>query len=69
MTPACLSQIIGSAVIDGGFRSTLLNDPKRALAPFNLQANELHEIASIRATTIEQFAEQLIFWMNDGELQ
>ncbi len=65
MTSACLSQIIGTAVIDGGFRSTLLSHPHRALARFKLDAKELADIASIRATTLEQFAEQLIVWMND----
>ncbi|MGQ9492527.1 MAG: Os1348 family NHLP clan protein [Anaerolineae bacterium] len=67
MTTASLSQIIGTAIIDDGFRSTLLSNPKRALARFNLEANELRSIASIRANTIEQFAEQLIVWMNDHE--
>lgn len=67
MTTASLSQIIGTAIIDDGFRSTLLSNPKRALAQFNLEANELRSIASIRANTIEQFAEQLIVWMNDHE--
>ncbi len=69
MTTASLSQIIGTAVIDDGFRSTLLNNPKRALAQFNLEANELGGIAAIRAATIEQFAEQLIVWMNEHEVE
>jgi len=69
MTTASLSQIIGTAVIDDGFRSTLLKNPKTALAQFNLEANELRDIAAIRATTIEQFAEQLIVWMNEHEVE
>jgi hypothetical protein len=68
MTSACLSQIIGTAVVDGGFRSALLNNPHRALARFKLDARELADIASIRASTIEQFAEQLIVWMNDHSM-
>ena len=67
MTTTSLSQIIGTAVIDNGFRCTLLSNPKRALAQFNLEANELRDIAAIRATTIEQFAEKLIVWMNEHE--
>ncbi|MBC7231730.1 MAG: hypothetical protein H5T68_00605 [Chloroflexi bacterium] len=67
MTTASLSQIIGTAVIDDGFRSTLLSNPRRALAQFNLEAHELRSIAAIRANSIEQFAEQLIVWMNDHE--
>jgi hypothetical protein len=69
MTTASLSQIIGTAVIDDGFRSTLLKNPRRALAQFNLDASELRDIAAIRATTIEQFAEQLIVWMNEHEVE
>ena len=69
MTTASLSQIIGTAVIDVGFRSTLLSNPRSALAQFNLDANELRDIASIRAATIEQFAEQLITWMNNHEVE
>jgi hypothetical protein len=69
MTTASLSQIIGTAVIDVGFRSTLLSNPRSALAQFNLDANELRDIASIRASTIEQFAEQLITWMNDHDVE
>jgi len=69
VTTASLSQIIGTAIIDDGFRSTLLNNPKSALAQFDLEANELRDIAAIRATTIEQFAEQLIVWMNEHEVE
>lgn len=65
MTTACLSQIIGTAVIDDGFRTTLLSNPERALSQFNLEASDLRDISSIKASTIEQFAEQLISWMND----
>lgn len=67
MTTAALSQIIGTAVIDNGFRSALLSNPRRALAQFNLDATELSDLAAIRATTIEQFAEKLIVWMNEHE--
>ena len=69
MTTASLSEIIGTAVIDGGFRSILLSNPRTALARFDLEANEMRDIAAIRATTIEQFAEQLIVWMNGHELE
>jgi hypothetical protein len=69
MTTACLSKIIGTAVIDDGFRNTLLSNPKSALAQFDLGADELKRISSIRAATIEQFAEQLIAWMNEREFE
>ena len=69
MTTTCLSQIIGTAVIDDSFRNRLLSNPKSALAQFDLEANELREISSIRAVTIEQFAERLIAWMNEQQLE
>ena len=69
MTTACLSQIIGTAVIDDGFRTTLLSNPESALARFDLEVNDLRDISSIRASTIEQFAEQLISWMNEREFE
>ncbi len=68
MTSACLSQIIGTAVIDRGFQCTLLNSPERALAQFDLTANEVRDIVAIKATSIEQFAEQLISWMNGRDV-
>ena len=67
MTTAALSQIIGTAVIDDGFRSTLLSNPRRALAQFNLEASELRDIAASRASPMEQCAEKLIGGMNDHE--
>ena len=69
MTTAHLSQIIGTAVIDDGFRNTLLSNPKRALAQFDLEASDLRDISSIRASTLEQFAEQLITWMNNRKIE
>jgi hypothetical protein len=69
MTEACLSQIIGTAVIDRGFRSMLLANPQSALAQFDLEAKDLSDISSIRASSIEQFAEKLIAWMNTRELE
>jgi hypothetical protein len=68
MTATCLSQIIGTAVIDDGFRATLLKNPESALAPFDLEANELRAITAIRASTLEQFAEGLVSWMNEREI-
>jgi hypothetical protein len=69
MTEACLSQIIGTAVIDDGFRSMLLANPQRALAQFDLEAKDLRALSSIRASSIEQFAEKLIAWINTRELE
>jgi 23S rRNA maturation mini-RNase III len=67
MTANCLSQIIGTAVIDDSFRRRLLSNPESALAQFDLEAKDRRAIATIQAATIEQFAEQLISWMNERE--
>jgi len=69
MTTSCLSQIIGTAIIDDSFRNTLLSNPQHALAQFELEANELRDISSIQATTIEQFAEKLLVWMNGRKIE
>lgn len=62
MTHAALSQVLGTALIDDGFRSNLLRNPREALAPFNLASDEMTVLSRIRANTLEQFAEQLLNW-------
>jgi hypothetical protein len=59
---AALSQVIGTALVDDGFRGILLRNPREAVAPFNLASDELSALAQIRAQTLEQFAEQLLNW-------
>lgn len=62
MVHASLSQVLGTALIDDGFRRVLLRNPREAVAPFNLASDELSALAHIRAHTLEQFAEQLVDW-------
>jgi hypothetical protein len=60
--------ILGTAVIDGDFRSQLLRTPASVLPRFDLTREERRALSAIRADTIEQFAEQLYQWMStNGE--
>jgi hypothetical protein len=67
VTHAGLSQVIGTAVVDDGFRRTLLRNPREAVAPFNLASDEVTALARIQAQTLEQFAEQLVTWFSERE--
>lgn len=67
MTHAALSQVLGTALIDDGFRRVLLRNPREALAPFDLESDELSALTRIRARTLEQFAEQLVVWFSEAE--
>ncbi len=67
MTHASFSQVLGTALIDDGFRRVLLHNPYEALAPFNLASDELSVLTRIQAQTLEQFAEQLVAWFAEGE--
>jgi hypothetical protein len=64
---AALSQVIGTALVDDGFRRVLLRNPREAVAPFNLASDELCALTRIRAQTLEQFAEQLVNWFSEAE--
>lgn len=66
MAPRALSEIIGTAVIDGDFRHDLLHNPQRVLPQFDLTAKESDAIASIRAGSLEQFATQLHAWITEN---
>lgn len=65
VTHATLSQVIGTAVVDDGFRQALLRNPSEALAPFDLAADELLALSRIQAQTLEQFAEQVVTWFSE----
>ena len=65
MTHAALSQVLGTALVDDGFRRSLLRNPGEALVPFNLASDELTVLSRIRANTLEQFAQQLLAWFQE----
>lgn len=58
-----LSEVIGTAVVDDGFRRALLENPGEAVAPFDLASDEVSALTRIRAQTLEQFAEQVVSWL------
>ena len=65
-TPTEYSRILTAAVVNKHFCNTLLKNPSLALAngfcgeKFNLTKEEKRQLLSIRATSIEEFAQQLI---------
>ncbi len=67
VTHAGLSQVIGTALVDDGFRQVLLRNPREAVASFNLESDEVSALSRIRAQTLEQFAEQLVTWFSEDE--
>ncbi|MCL6431392.1 MAG: Franean1_4349 family RiPP [Anaerolineae bacterium] len=67
MTHAALSQVIGTALVDDGFRRVLLRNPREALASFNLASDELMALSRIRANTLEQFAAQVVTWFSEAD--
>jgi hypothetical protein len=62
-----ISEVIGTALVDDGFRQALLRNPREAVAAFELESDEIRALASIRAHTLEQFAEQLASWLGERE--
>ena len=67
MTHASLSQVIGTALVDDGFRRVLLRNPREAVVQVGLASDELSALTQIRAHTLEQFAEQLVNWFSETE--
>lgn len=59
-----LQALVGTAVIDPGFRTALLNGTRRsALESFDLTIEEMNAVLAIRAETLAQFASQLHQWI------
>jgi len=61
-----LSELLGNAIIDGGFRVVLLQNPVKAARDLGLDAEELQGLTRIRATSFEQFAAQLACWIDES---
>ncbi len=62
-----LQAVVGTAVIDSGFRKALLNGSRlRVISNFNLSHEELDVVMRIRADTLEQFAGQLDRWISQS---
>ena len=64
MTHPTLEEIIGYAIIDRDFCAGLLNGQRaRLLNRFDLTPEETHTLMSIRADSLEAFADQLHKWI------
>ena len=58
-----LERLIGTAVVDGGFRATLLESPEAASEGFDLTPEELAALVSANARTLEELAAHLYAWI------
>ncbi len=56
--------IIGTAIVDARFRHTLLKRTPEALREFDLTPEEVDALASIKATTLHGFAQEVQVWLN-----
>jgi len=60
-----VSRILTAAVINGSFRQALLSNPQQAISAgfggeaFNLSADVVNRLSTIRATSLAEFASQL----------
>jgi hypothetical protein len=60
-----LQAVVGTAVIDSGFRKALLNGSRqRVIQQFGLTNEETRAVMEIRADSLEQFAGQLDRWIS-----
>ncbi len=60
-----LQAVVGTAVIDPGFRKALLNGSRQhVIMSFNLTREETAAVMAIRADSLEQFAGQLDQWIS-----
>lgn len=70
MAAPALQVLIGTAVTDTGFRKALLNGSRRRiLQGFPLSGDEIETIMSIKADSLEQFAQEVHQRLvKDGEM-
>ncbi len=59
-----LQAVVGTAIVDAGFRDSLLSNPSSAVDAFDLSAEELHALRSIEANSLQSLASQLEVWMS-----
>lgn len=59
MSSESVHQMIGRAVIDRDFREQLLHSPAKASGEFSLTKWERSLVRSLRARTLEEFAQKL----------
>ena len=72
-----INRMLSAAVVSAAFRRLLLTDPAAALSrgyngeSFEIQPEELAQIVLIRATSLAEFADQLIdrLWFGRGDVE
>jgi hypothetical protein len=67
MSASQLSAVLVNALADECFCKSLLDTPDKALTRFDLAPDELAALASIRASTIEEFAAGMVSWLSGGQ--
>jgi hypothetical protein len=55
-----LNRIVGEAIVNASFCRSLLSDPRSAVRDFELGADELAVISSIRAGSVDSLAQQIL---------
>jgi len=63
MVDYTLNKLIGTAVTDQRFGALLLANPRTTAQCFGLATEEVEAVASIRASTLSEFAQYLDEWM------
>jgi hypothetical protein len=72
-SPGAVSRLITAALVDARFRNLLLTNPSAALLDeyndrlFNLSLEEVELIQSIRATSLSDFANQVVQYQNQKQ--
>jgi len=61
-----LDRLIGTAMADPRFHDALFTRRQEAIASFDLTAEEKAVLLSIRANSLQEFAETLYRWMNES---
>ena len=59
MTEEIVSQIIGRAVTDAEFRNLLFSDPDKALKGYDLSADEIDALSTLKQEDLEDFSTKL----------
>jgi len=62
--PVCVNvqRVLADALVNPGFRARLLSCPAEAIADYDLTSAERRMLASVRATTLPEFAAAVEAW-------
>lgn len=59
MSQESVSQVIGRAVVDDGFRTLLFSNPDQALQGYDLTGAELEALKNLKQEDLEDFSTKL----------